>query len=98
MGDRLDFFSGCVMGFFLLGFLTTRVDYRAALAGVAVAIPVNLYLVSASLGWLPDAVTLPVHKFWIAPLVNITFIVVAYPMGWLQKKRRDSLAGLTVWT
>lgn len=91
-------FAGCLMGLFVLGFFTTRVDNVAALIGLAVAVMLNLYLIVGVIGWLPQAVTCPIHKFWIGPVVNVTFLVVAYGASWRRHRKKQSLAGLTVWT
>ncbi len=91
-------FAGCLMGLFMLGFFTTRVDYTSALTGLAAAVLVNLYLVLNFTGLLPEALTIGLHKFWVGPVVNITFLAVAYITGWIPKKQKPSLAGLTIWT
>ena len=91
-------FAGCVMGIFLLGFFSTRVDHVAALVGLVVAVAVNFYLVLSAIGWLPQGITCPVHKYWTSPLVNVTFMVVAYGISWFRTHEPAKLAGLTVWT
>ena len=91
-------FAGCTMGVFMLGFFTTRVDYSAALVGLAVAVGLNIYLVLGVVGWVPSAWAIPVHRYWIGPLVNVVFIVVAYGTGCLRHRRMEGLDGLTVWT
>lgn len=91
-------FAGCLMGLFVLGFFTTRVDNVAALIGLAVAVLLNLYLVLGVIDWLPQALTCPVHKFWIGPIVNVAFIVVAYAASWRRQRKKEPLTGLTVWT
>jgi SSS family solute:Na+ symporter len=91
-------FAGCIMGVFMLGFFTTRVDYAAALVGMAVAVLLNIYLVLGVVGWIPPSLAIPVHKFWIGPLVNVVFMVVAYGAGCLRPRKLDQLAGLTIWT
>ena len=90
-------FGGCLMGLFLLGFFTTRVDGVSATIGMAVAIVFNVYLGLGLAGKLPAGLTLPVHSYWTGALVNGTFLVVAYGAGVLRGNRRD-LTGLTVWT
>ncbi len=91
-------FAGCIMGVFVLGFFTTRVDYAAALAGMAVAVLLNIYLVLGVVGWIPETWAIPVHKFWIGPMVNVVFMVVAYGTGCLRQRKVEDLAGLTIWT
>lgn len=91
-------FAGCIMGVFMLGFFTTRVDYAAALVGMTMAVLLNIYLVLGVVGWIPPSLATPVHKFWIGPLVNVVFMVVAYGAGCLRPRKLDQLAGLTIWT
>ena len=58
----------------------------------------NLYLALNTLGLLPAALTIAVHGYWVAILVNLLFMAVAYPLSfWLRERPRD-LTGLTVWT
>ena len=91
-------FAGCLMALFLLGFFTTRVNYFSALWGLAAAILVNVYLVLSVTESLPKHIAFPVHRYWIGPLVNLAFLVVAYAVGWCSGQRRQNLKGLTVWT
>lgn len=90
-------FGGCLMGLFLLGFFTTRVDGTAATVAMAIAIAFNVYLGLGLAGRLPEAITLPVHSYWTGALVNGVFLVCAYGLGCLRGSTRD-LRGLTVWT
>jgi len=90
-------FGGCLMGLFLLGFFTTRVDGTAATIAMALAIAFNIYLALGLAGKLPAAITLPVHSYWTGALVNGVFLVCAYGIGCLRPGHRD-LSGLTVWT
>ncbi len=91
-------FAGCIMGVFVLGFFTTRVDYSAALLGMPVAVLLNIYLVLGVLGWIPKNWAIPVNKFWIGPIVNVVFMVVAYGTGCLRQRKMEDLAGLAVCT
>ncbi len=90
-------FGGCLMGLFLLGFFTTRVDGTAATIALALAVMFNIYLGLGLGGALPDAITLPVHSYWTGALVNGVFLVGAYGIGCLRGNQRD-MTGLTVWT
>ena len=88
--------SGGLLGLFLLGFLTRRVDSRAAcVATVATFTTVTAWLVLDTFGiidWLPD-------KFWVGPFSNVLLFGVGYATSWVfgRKTERD-LIGLTVWT
>ncbi len=90
-------FGGCLMGLFLLGFFTTRVDGTAATIAMTLAIAFNIYLGLGLAGKLPDAVTLPIHSYWVGALVNAVFILCAYVIGRLRRQKQG-LEGLTVWT
>lgn len=90
-------FGGCLMGLFLLGFFTTRVDGVAATVAMGAAILVNIYLGLGTLEVLPVAMTVPLHSYWTAAAVNGVFIAVALTIGWLRPKT-GNLADLTVWT
>ncbi len=95
--------SGGLLGLFLLGFLTRRVDNRSALISVVLTVAgVIVWLVLASdLGprllpgveqWLPDT-------FWIIVFANIFLFVIGYGIAWARAARaRRDLGGLTVWT
>lgn len=91
-------FGGCLVGLFMVGFFTTRVGPRAALSAVVLAMTANLYLALNTLGLLPATLAIAVHGYWVAILVNLLFMSVAYPLSfWLRERPRD-LTGLTVWT
>lgn len=97
-------FGGCLMGLFLMGFFTRRVDSAAALVALSVAIIVNVYLGVELAGQLPEGwPTVGLHVYWVGMVVNLVFVALAYTLGWLRwltvpsENRRD-LTGLTVWT
>jgi solute:Na+ symporter, SSS family len=91
-------FGGTVTSFFLLGFLTKRVNYVSTMVALAVSIVVNLYLLFNSLGWLPESLQTPVHEYWVNILVNFCFIVVAYGLSAIWSRQRKDISGLTVWS
>ncbi|MBX3178688.1 MAG: sodium/solute symporter [Candidatus Hydrogenedentes bacterium] len=90
-------FGGCLMGLFMLGFFTTRVDGFAATIAMFLAILFNIYLALGLAGKLPAAITLEIHSYWTGALVNGVFLICAYAIGCLRGNTRD-LAGLTIWT
>ncbi len=90
-------FGGCLVGLFLLGFFTTRVDSLAATAALVVGILCNIYLGLNASGWLPESLRLPVHSYWVGILVNTVFVFVALAISLCRHQPRD-LTGLTVWT
>ena len=91
-------FGGCLLGLFMAGFFTTRIDHVSALCGVGGAILLNIYLGVSAAGWLPKALTLPIHSYWTGILVNMAFLLIA---GWVaicRGRNPKNLGGLTVWT
>lgn len=90
-------FGGCLVGLFMVGFFSSRVDSHSAMTGLTVAIVVNVYLGASIAGWLPEHLTAQVHSYWVGPIVNAAFIFVAYGVSCFRKPPAD-LAGLTVWT
>ncbi len=91
-------FGGCLMGLFMLGFFTRRVDGRAAAIALLAAVMVNVYLGLGSLGVLPPRITPAVHSYWTGALVNVAFIVLAYGISLVRRAPQRNLEGLTVWT
>ena len=91
-------FGGCLMGLFLMGFFTRRVDGAAATTALACAMSLNVYLVLGSLKILPTSCTIPVHTYWIGALVNLTFITLAYLISLINRKPQKELKNLTIWT
>lgn len=91
-------FGGCLMGLFIMGFFTERIDGFSATIALVLAVIFNIYLGLGLLGVLPESWILPVHSYWIGALVNGLFIVVAYGIGLFRNKSDKNLQGLTVWT
>jgi SSS family solute:Na+ symporter len=91
-------FGGCLMGLFLLGFFTRRVDGTSATIALALAVGFNIYLGLGVLGRLPERWTLGMHSYWVGALVNGAFIILAYLISLLRAKPQPNLEGLTVWT
>ncbi len=91
-------FGGCLVGLFLLGFFTKRVDGFSALVALVAAIVVNVYLGLDTWDAIPDALSLGVHKYWVGILVNVVFVVLAYGLSLIRRRPAANLEGLTVWT
>jgi SSS family solute:Na+ symporter len=91
-------FGGCLMGLFMLGFFTRRVDGFAATCGLTVAVVFNIYLGLGALEVLPPSWRLRVHSYWVGALVNGCFVIVAYLIALLRDCPPWHLNGLTVWT
>lgn len=91
-------FGGCLMGLFMVGFFTRRVDGRSACVALTAAVGLNIYLGLGALSLLPEQLTLPVHSYWVGVLVNLVFIGVAYGLSLLRGAPPGELRGLTIWT
>ncbi|MCA9087320.1 MAG: sodium:solute symporter [Planctomycetaceae bacterium] len=90
-------FGGCLLGLFMVGFFTRRVDGFSAMTALVVSIVLNVYLGMCLAGWLPAAVTLTVHSYWVGIIVNLAFVAVAYGVSLFRTNTRE-LKGLTVWS
>lgn len=96
-------FGGCLVGLFLLGFFTVRIDRLSAAVAMLAAIAANVYLGLCFVGWIvPPQYRPPIHEFWVGMLVNAVFAAIAYSLGALRNpfphEQRARLSGLTVWT
>ena len=99
----LSVLSGGLLGLFLLGFVTRRVDSRAARIAILVTI-----LTSA--GWLvvdfglteslfPGLAELLPDKFWLSTFANLLMFGVGYGVSLLIGNPSDNdLKDLTIWT
>lgn len=90
-------FGGCLVGLFMVGFFTRRVDAFSAMTALVISILLNVYLAICLVGWLPDYLSVPIHSYWVGIIVNLAFVVVAYGVS-LFRDAKGELRGLTVWT
>lgn len=90
-------FGGCLGGLFLTGIFTIRVNNKAALFAVALAILCNLFLVLNQLGLLPDSWHFVLHPYWVGIFVNALFVIVAYILSFVVKPKKALDIDLTVW-
>ena len=65
---------------------------------MVLAILFNIYLGLGALGWLPPAVTLGIHSYWVGATVNGFFIMLALLLSFFLPGEAKGLEGLTVWT
>ena len=98
----LSIFTGGLISLFLLGFMTHRVDGRAAiLATLATVLSVSSWLLMVSpLGaaWFPEISAAMPDNFWISTFANLFLFGVAYGLSWLLGTRHHkALTGLTIW-
>ena len=90
-------FGGCILGIFMLGFFTQRVDNVSILIGISVAIALNIYLMLSYFEWLPKCMIIKFHEYWTAALVNAALVLVAYPIALFRGRNHKDLTGLTIW-
>lgn len=92
-------FGGCLVGLFMLGFFSTKVDNQCVLVALPIAILLNFYLMLNTVGWLPQEWSVNIHAYWVGILVNIVFVCLAYGISLiLGKPPGKQLEGLTIWT
>ncbi|MDA1015102.1 MAG: sodium:solute symporter, partial [Planctomycetota bacterium] len=90
-------FGGCLVGLFMVGFFTRRVDSFSAMTALGVSILLNVYLGLCVAGWLPESITAPVHSYWVGVIVNLAFVAIAYAVS-LFRGPAEELKGLTFWS
>ena len=90
-------FGGCLVGLYMVGFFSKRVDGYSAMVALVIAIGFNIYLGLAVGSWLPESITPKIHTYWVGILVNLTFLIVAFLVSAFRKPPAK-LEGLTVWT
>ena len=95
--------SGGLLGLFLLGFLTKRVDSRAALvATLTVLGAVCLWVFvgsEAGARWLPALSRFFPDRFWIIVIANLLLLGLGYGLSFVLRRRPDKdLTNLTIWT
>ncbi len=91
-------FGGGLLGLFLLGFLTTRVNYASASIALALTILLDVYLALCSFDQLPESMSVNVHAYWIGIIANAFVMLVAYALSFVTRGPRKPLTGLTIWT
>ena len=99
----LSVLSGGLLGLFLLGFVTRRVDCRAALLAILVtAFSIILWLcIDSGIvdGLFPDIRGALPDKYWLSTFANLLMFGVGYGASLLIGRRSDrDLSGLTVWS
>ena len=90
-------FGGCLVGLFMVGFFTKRVDSFSAMVALVLSIVINVYLGLGVAKCLPESLTIPIHSYWVGLFVNLAFVVIAVTISVFRKQKRK-LKGLTIWT
>lgn len=91
-------FGGGLMGIFLLGFLTTRVNYVSASVALVLTLLLDVYLALCSFNQLPECISVRVHAYWIGVIANGFVIVFGYAISLVTRGRPKPLDRLTIWT
>jgi len=94
--------AGGLLGLFLLGFLTTRVDGRAVGIGIGCAVAFSAMISLVALGFLPtlwrEAVEARFDSYYTGIIGNLLAFSVGYTVArWLRPRPRN-LRDLTLWT
>jgi solute:Na+ symporter, SSS family len=90
--------GGGLMGLFLLGFLTTRVNYVSASIALGLTILLDIYLALCSFDQLPESISVRVHTYWIGVIANGFTILAGYGISRVLRESKKPLDGLTIWT
>ncbi|MCB1125162.1 MAG: sodium/solute symporter [Verrucomicrobiae bacterium] len=94
--------AGGLLGLFLLGFLTTRVDGRAVGIGIGCAVVFSAGMSLVALGYLPEswiqAVESRFDSYYTGIVGNLLTFAVGYTAARLLRPSRRDLKHLTLWT
>ena len=94
--------AGGLLGLFLLGFLTTRVDGRAVGIGIACAVVFSSGVSLVALGFLPadwiKAVEARFDSYYTGIVGNLLTFAIGYTAARLFRPRSRELGNLTLWT
>lgn len=94
--------AGGLLGLFLLGFLTTRVDGRAVGIGIACAVVFSAMMSLVALGFLPAnwiaAIESHFDSYYTGIVGNLVTFAVGYTAARLFPARPREVSNLTLWT
>jgi hypothetical protein len=94
--------AGGLLGLFLLGFLTTRVDGRAVGVGIGCAVAFSAVMSLVALGFLPPdwikAVETRFDSYYAGIVGNLLTFAVGYSAARLFDARPRDVTNLTLWT
>lgn len=95
--------GGGLLGLFLLGFFTRRVDSRAALIATVITVAgvATWLFLGGALGerLFPHLASYIPNKFWVGVFANTALFAIGYVVScfWASSRKKESLQGLTVW-
>ena len=94
--------AGGLLGLFLLGFLTTRVDGRAVGIGIGCAVVFSAGMSLVALGFLPadwiKAVEARFDSYYTGIIGNLLTFAVGYSVARLFRTQPREISNLTLWT
>ena len=94
--------AGGLLGLFLLGFLTTRVDGRAVGIGIACAVVFSSGMSLVALGFLPanwiQAIDARFDSYYTGIFGNLLTFAVGYIAALLFSPGSRDVSNLTLWT
>jgi len=94
--------AGGLLGLFLLGFLTTRVDGRAVGMGIACAVIFSATMSLVALGFLPmnwiAAIESRFDSYYTGIVGNLLTFAVGYTVANVFRARPCDVSNLTLWT
>lgn len=94
--------AGGLLGLFLLGFLSTRVDARAAGIGIACAVVFSTLMSLVALGLLPEAWLKAIESrfdsYYTGIIGNLLTFVLGYVAARCLRPAHRNLRDLTLWT
>jgi len=94
--------AGGLLGLFLLGFLTTRVDGRAVGIGIGCAVIFSAAMSLVALGYLPanwiKVVDSHFDSYYTGIVGNLLTFAVGYAAARLFRPKLREVTNLTVWT
>ncbi len=90
--------SGGLFGLFMLGFLTTWGDGRAAFFGIIATLAYTLWMLAKRFEVLPPGTFPDTDPYYTGIIANMLFFVTGFFVGGLLPKKKRDLTNLTVWT
>ncbi len=93
--------AGGLLGLYMLGFFTKVGDDSSILAGIICTLTFTCWMTLSNLGWLPDAITSPIHTYYAGLIGHVLMFALGFVFGTLVKamgKPERDLNNLTVWT
>ena len=92
-------FAAGLGGFFIVGFISQRVNQQGAGIGLATGVAVILWATGSQAGWIPESWAFGWHPFLINVVGNIAVLVVGFLASYFFKAPiQKAIRGMTWWT